>query len=123
MKADPFDPNNVGTITAPPRHGPGSGKEAWIRFALETADANDNAFAIIREQAEAIRQRDAEIELLRRQIAERKPKGGRPRLSDDVVARIEADLARGYSQRQTAARNGVSAMTVSRIAKRASKRS
>ena len=63
-----------------------------------------------------------EVDLLRAQIAERKPKGGRTRLADERVAEIERDIEAGYSRRQVAARTGVSAMTVQRVAERLARR-
>lgn len=69
-------------------------------------------------QAITIRELRAENALLRKQIEERKPKGGRPQLEDKLKGQIEADLAAGYTMRAAASRAGVSAMTVSRIAAR-----
>ncbi len=50
-------------------------------------------------------------------LGEQKTKGGRPKVSERTTAGIRADLAAGLSQRQAAARNGVSAMTVSGLAR------
>lgn len=118
MKSDPMDSVRVTTIRTPPSRGPGSGKAAWVAYALERAETCETLWQIVDEQSAAIRDLQAEIELLRAQIAERKPKGGRPRLDDRRVAEIERDLAAGYSTRQIASRCSVSAMTVSRVAAR-----
>lgn len=73
---------------------------------------------MIERQREAIRERDAEIELLRRQIATRKPKGGRPPVREPVVEQIERDLAAGRKDRAIAVAYGVSHVTVYRIRRR-----
>lgn len=118
MKPDPISETIITSIKRPARQGPGSGKEAWIRYADAVSDANVSAFDLIEKQSATIRELQAEIELLRGQIASRKPKGGRPRTDDKTVARIEAALAGGLSQRRVARLCGVSAMTVSRVAAR-----
>lgn len=123
MKTDPMDNLTVTTIQQPPSHGPGSGKAAWVSYAMVQADNVGNLWSIIDEQSATIHELQAEIELLRKQIAKRKPKGGRPRTADKKVAQIEADIAAGYSRRQIASRCGVSAMTVTRIASRVAARS
>lgn len=122
MKSDPMDGVQVTTIRQPPSRGPGSGKEAWVAYALDRADTCATLWQIVDEQSEAIRDLRAEIELLQAQIAKRKPKGGRPKLDDRRVAEIERDLAAGYSTRQIASRCAVSAMTVSRVAARVAER-
>jgi Trp operon repressor len=120
---DPMDRVTVRPgLAMPPTRGPGSGKSAWVAFAVEQAANAEALWTIIDEQSATIRELQAEVELLRGQIAQRKPKGGRPRIDDETAARIEADLAAGYSQRQVAARCNVSAMTVSRIARRVAAR-
>lgn len=119
MKTDPMD--NVDVTAArdlPPSRGPGSGKAAWVDYALHLHSNTATMWSIIDDQSATIRELQAEVELLREQIAKRKPKGGRPPTDDKKVASIEADLARGYSRRQVASRCGVSAMTVTRIAQR-----
>lgn len=119
MKSDPMDDVTVTAGRAlPPSHGPGSGKAAWVDAALHLNDQAATMWSIIDDQSATIRELQAEVELLREQIAKRKPKGGRPPTDDKKVASIEADLARGYSRRQVASRCGVSAMTVTRIAQR-----
>lgn len=122
MKSDPMNQVTTGTIRRPPARGPGSGKEAWIEYACRRDDTCDLLFDIVDQQSAAIRELQGEVALLRRQIAERKPKGGKARLDDATTARIERDLAAGLSQRKTARKHGVSAMTVSRVARRVAAR-
>jgi hypothetical protein len=119
MKPDPMD-NVIVTqaLVMPATTGRGSSKDAWITYAMQMRDNCVTLWSIIDRQSETIRQLNAEIDLLRDQIAKRKPKGGRPRTPDTKVAAIEADIVAGYSRRQAASRNGVTAMTVTRIAKR-----
>ncbi|WP_029032435.1 hypothetical protein [Salinarimonas rosea] len=114
MSADPMHGIEIETLNLPPARGPGSGKEAWVEAAYRLADANVRAFASIEKQSAVIRALEAENDRLRA-LASRKPKGGRARLEDTVVSAIRADLAAGLSTRATAARHGVSAMTVSRV--------
>lgn len=122
MKTDPMDEVKVTTTRQPPSQGPGSGRAAWVAYALERADTCASLWQIVDDQSAAIRDLQAEIELLRAQVAKRKPKGGRPKLEDQRVAEIERDLAAGYSTRQIASRCAVSAMTVSRVAARVAER-
>jgi hypothetical protein len=51
-------------------------------------------------------------------IAGRKPVGGRPRLSDDKVRRIKAELIAGLSRREIARRYCISSTTVIRVEQR-----
>lgn len=118
MKPDPSDQVYVQEVRIPPATGPGSGKDAWRALALNMMGANDRLSSVINEQAEALRDLKAEVELLRRQIATRRPPGGREPLPDDKVARIEAAIRTGESTRSIARGFKVSAMTVSRIARR-----
>lgn len=118
MKSDPMDTCQITDITSPPSRGPGSGKEVWIAYAHRLGDANVNLWGIIDDQRAAIKDLEAEIELLRAQIATRKPKGGKPRLDDAKVRLIERDLEAGYSKRSIAKYHRVSAMSVVRIAER-----
>lgn len=122
MKPDPFDSYTVTTITAPPSQGPGSGKPAWVAYALERAETCATLWGVVDDQTATIKELRAEIELLRHQIATRKPKGGRPRIVDQKVNQIEADLAAGLSKRSIASRHRVSAMTVVRVAERMKER-
>ena len=123
MKSDPLDEVDVVPARpAPPSRGPGSGKAAWVEYAVAQAKNGARLWAIIDDQSATIRELQAEIELLRAQIAKRKPKGGRPRTPDAKLQRIEADLQAGVSKRATAKRNGVSAMTVVRVAQRVAAR-
>lgn len=122
MKSDPIDNYSVTTVKAPPSQGPGSGKAAWVAFAIERSETCATLWGIIDEQTATIRELQAEIDLLRNQIATRKPKGGRPRISDGKVNQIEAELSAGHSKRSIAARHRVSAMTVVRVAKRMDER-
>jgi hypothetical protein len=123
MKPDPMD--QVEVIPArrvPPRGGPGSGKAAWVEFALDQVNNGAALWRVIEDQSATIRALNGEIELLRSQIERRKPKGGRPRTPDDKLQAIEADIARGLSRREAAKRNGVSPMTVVRVSRRAEAR-
>ena len=118
MKPEPNAELETFAVKLPPAVGPGSGKEAWRALALKMLDANDNLSAIIKEQTAALRDARAELELLRRQIATRRPPGGREPLADEKVARIENAIRTGESTRSIATGFKVSAMTVSRIGKR-----
>ncbi len=118
MPRDPQDATTTTTVPMPPVSGPGSGKAAWMVLARTALDANRELVAVIERQREAIRERDAEIELLRRQIAERKPKGSRPRVRAAVVEQIERDIAAGKTDRPIAVAYGVSHVTVYRIRRR-----
>ena len=89
-----------------------------MAYARDLAEANADYEALCVLQSETIRELQAEVELLRGQIAARKPKGGRPRIPDDKANAIERDLAAGASRRDIAKRRGVSPMTVTRIARR-----
>jgi hypothetical protein len=122
MKSDPLDDVNVTTYQAPPSQGPGSGKAAWVAFAESRMTNEQSLWGIIEDQSSTIRELQAEVELLRAQIAKRKPKGGRPRTDDKKVLSIEADLQAGLSKRETAKRNRVSPMTVVRVAQRVAAR-
>lgn len=123
MKPDPMDDVNViPARNAPPSHGPGSGKSAWVEYGLHQAKNGGVLWGIIDEQSATIRELQVEIELLRSQIAKRKPKGGRPRTPDAKLQRIESDLSAGLSKREAAKRSGVSPMTVVRVAQRVAQR-
>lgn len=123
MKSDPMENVTVTNTRFPPMQGPGSGKAAWIEFARDRIDNEKTLWTIINDQTATIRELQAEVVLLRDQIASRKPKGGRPKTDDKTTARIEAALAGGMSQRKVARLCGVSAMTVSRVAARVEMRS
>lgn len=86
------------------------------------AESNRTLWEIADRQSQVIRELRVEIELNREQIAKRKPTGGRPPLSEDKVARIEADLAAGLSRREAARRNRVSPTTVIRVEQRGAER-
>lgn len=119
MKRDTTGDVQTRQLQLPPSRGPGSGKDAWVRQALELLDANSGLSRVIDDQSELIRDLKAEIELLRRQVAERKPKGGRAALDDRTVTRIEEALEhKGATCRSIARAFGVSAMSVSRIKSR-----
>jgi hypothetical protein len=115
---DPMDVIKVVDLKRPPSRGPGSGKEAWVRYALELSDANAGWMETVEQQSAVIRELKAEIELLHRQVASRKPKGGRPRVREAVVEQIEADIAAGKTDRPIAVAYGVSHVTVFRIRRR-----
>ncbi|UOM34865.1 helix-turn-helix domain-containing protein [Acuticoccus sp. I52.16.1] len=119
---DPLADTHVTMLSRPPSSGPGSGKDAWRAYAVAMSDGNEYLWSLLEHQSAAIRELTAEVELLRTQIATRKPKGGRPRTPDQTVRRIEASLAEGLSVREAAARHGVSPMTVARIGQRAKAR-
>jgi hypothetical protein len=103
------------TLKEPPLRGSGSGREAWIGHARRAADANAGLVQIIEEQAREIAYLRGEVALLKRRVAERKPKGGRPPLAEELVARLEAEVERGGSDRTIASRYGVSHMAVHRL--------
>jgi len=115
---DPAKELAATVVKRPPSHGPGSSKAAWQAFAEQAIDINVGLWDLIDDQSETIRVLQAEVKLLRDQIATRKPAGGRPRTPDKTVARIEHALAEGKSTREIANQFGVSAMQVSRIGKR-----
>lgn len=102
MKPEPKSDIETHTIKVPPATGPGSGKEAWRALDLWAIEANAGLSATIKEQAEALRDVRAEVEPLRRQIAIRRPPGGREPLADDKVDRIEATIRTGESTRSIA---------------------
>ncbi len=81
-------------------------------------EANETLVRLIEDQTDVIHELEAEIKLLRAQIAARKPKGGRERLPDEVVQRIEEALEAGRSTRAIGKQFRVSAMSVSRVRKR-----
>ena len=120
---DPAEETGLEKITAPRMTGPGSGKAAWVAFAHRAIDANAGLSDLIDRQSATIRELKAEVALLKRQIANRKPKGGRPPLDEAKAAAIEADLRSGaWSKRGIAARHHVSPTTVKRIADRMDQR-
>ena len=131
-------------IPWPPRSGPGSDKEAWVAFAREVAKGSEEAQEVLDEQSALIASLEAEVAQLRARLAERtpskaqpdtprpstlepadgelandKPRDTRRKMSDATKAAIRADLAAGLSQSEAARRNGVSAMTVSRLVRSA----
>ncbi len=63
-----------------------------------------------------------EVELLRRRIAERKPKGGRPPVPQEKVDRVEHDIGAGKRDRAIAVAYGVSYVAVNRIRRRMAER-
>ena len=106
----------------PPSSGPGSGKTAWKAWALHLRDANHGLCDVIDRQTATINELKGEVALLRQEAADRKPDGSRERIPEEKRLRIEAEVSRGMSTRHVASVFGVSAMTVSRIAKRAKDR-
>jgi hypothetical protein len=117
MGKDPEESIKRVTRDWPPSRGPGSGKEAWISFASETAHSNEALWRLLDEQSNTIAYLETEVAQLRAKLAERKPKRGRPPLADHKVAAIRADLAAGFTQGKAAERNGVARMTVWRLVK------
>ncbi len=118
MKPDPSDTVTTRSLAWPRAQGRGSGKTVWQETAKDLHSANESLSAVIEGQKATIRDLEAEVALLRQQIAKRKPKGGRQRVPDDVVNEIERALEAGQSTRRIADRFRVSAMTVSRVRKR-----
>ena len=107
----------------PPSSGPGSSKDAWVRFARELSEAHANCMTMMDHQSATIQELKAEIESLQEKVDRLMNRGGRPPISDATVRQIERELADGrYTQSAIAARNGVSPMSVSRIARRLAKR-
>ena len=87
---------------------------------------------MVDEQAALIAGLEAELAQLRTRLAEleptklettegslptSKPNASRRKTSEDTRAAIRTDLAAGLSQREAAERNGVSVMTISRVAR------
>lgn len=122
MKSDPSGPVGVTEVAVPRMNGPGSGKTAWIAYAERAVAANQTLMAVIEEQRAVIQELEAEVKLLREQIASRKPKGGRERLPDETVNKIERGIEAGYSTRRIGELYRVSPMTVSRVRKRMAER-
>jgi predicted DNA-binding protein (UPF0251 family) len=120
-------------IPWPPLTGPGSDKEAWVALAREVAKGNEEAWNVVDEQAALIARLEAEVVQLQAQLAERsrtepepaasepteraapEPKGSRRKTSEATREAIRTDLAAGLSQKEVAARYGVSVMTVWRL--------
>ena len=137
------------SIPWPPRSGPGSDKEAWVAFAREVVRGSEEAREILDEQATLIASLEAELAQLRARLVEREPSKAQPdtprsntlepstlepadgeladdtprdtrrKMSESTKAAIRADLAAGLSQSEAARRNGVSAMSVSRLVRSA----
>jgi DNA invertase Pin-like site-specific DNA recombinase len=115
---DPVDSLQWRKLARPPSRGRGSGMTAWVEYGLTLSEANQGLRRVIEEQSAAIRALRGEVELLKRQVAERRPKGGRAPLPEETVARIEDEIAQGGSDRGIAARYRVSHMTVYRVRRR-----
>lgn len=115
MTKDPAATLRAIPTPRPPRIGPGSGKDAWAAFGTAMGESNTALWEMVEAQSNVIVALEAEVARLRAKLAERKPKGGRPKVSERTAAMVRADLASGLSCRQAAARNGVSAMTASRL--------
>lgn len=115
---DPAEHLEWTTISPPRLRGPGSGTDAWVAFGLDAARANHRLGRLIDQQSAAIRALKGEVRLLKEQIAERRPKGARVPLREELAARIEDEIAHGGTDRGIAARYKVSHMSVYRIRKR-----
>ena len=122
---DPTARLNWSEIPRPPQHGPGSGREAWRSYARRLEVANAGLVDLAERLVEFADGRKAEVArlaaeaaLLKRQIAARKPKGGRPQIPEETTRRIEYELATGGKARGIARRYHVSHTTVNRIAGR-----
>lgn len=102
----------------PPDHGPRSSRTEWKAFAYELVELIRHLNGNIDERNNELAYLRGEVELLRKQVAERKPAGARDVVPAATVKRIEAALQRGESTRFIAKQFGVSAMTASRIKKR-----
>lgn len=109
-------------LSFPPESGPGSSKAEWRKFAFELVELITNINAVLDARNNEVAYLTGEIELLRKQVAERKPKGAREAVPADKVRRIEAALQRGESTRFIAQQFNVSAMTASRIRRRMKQR-
>jgi hypothetical protein len=98
-------------IEIPPREAPdrNAGRNVWRAFAAGLVDDNLSLWY-------AVDQLRTEVAHLEEQLAAR-GKVGRPRVPDAVVAEVERLLGEGRSTRAIAAECGVSAMTVSRLAR------
>jgi DNA invertase Pin-like site-specific DNA recombinase len=115
---DPAEKLTWNDIAWPHSRGPGSGKDAWVKFAVNVAHANHGLKHLVEKQSAVIRALKGEVALLKRQIAERKPPGGRPLTDEALVARIEDEIERGGSDRGIGRQLKVSHMTVYRIRQR-----
>jgi len=115
MARDPMERVERVETPPPPLRGPGSGRDEWVRFAIEMVQTNRRLFELLDEQSAAIRALEAELEAMK---AARRPKGGRPPLAPALVQRVEAEIERGLSDRQAAQRFGISHMSVARIRRR-----
>lgn len=104
------------SISAPPQHGSGSGKAAWVEYCAQLTAANHGLSDVNAAQSETIRDLEAEIALLKEQIQTRKPKGGRPALDLETVNRIEQAIEHGAESFKAIARRfSVSDMSVRNI--------
>ena len=112
------DGTSPATRKRPPATGPGSGKDAWISYALYCEEANFNLQDIIERQREVIAVLNANVSAHERDAAARKPPGSRQRLPHGTMVKIMNAIREGQSTRSVATACGVSAMTVSRIGRR-----
>jgi hypothetical protein len=119
---DPADDVTWTKISRPRSRGPGSGKGAWVEYAMVLANANHTLRGLINKQSAAICALQGEVTLLRQQIAERRPKGGRAPLKEELVARVESEIEQGGADRAVARRYRISHMSVFRIRKRMQQR-
>ena len=56
------------TARCPPPSGPGSGRDAWRRFAMAIAQANRLLWETIEAQSQTIDDLEAELKVLRRRV-------------------------------------------------------
>ena len=140
MTQDPAQDGTSTPVTSipipwPPVSGPGSDREAW-----EVVDEQAARIASLEAELAQLRVQLAErapseaqpdtlepstlepgtldpstLEPADRELADDKPRASRRKTSAQTKEAILADLAAGLSQSQAARRNGVSAMTVSRL--------
>jgi hypothetical protein len=86
---------NVRTLTSPPSRGPLSGKWSWISYAQELEQNSEILLGIVDNQTATIRDLQAEIELLKKQIETRNAPPGRYRNVRNGFHRLNQKPPRG----------------------------